>query len=141
MTNHPRAQQPPRDNEQAYQPDSVNVRTVWTMVGVLMLAVVLCCAVIVWLINSLEARHDAFKPPMSALERERLLAPEPRLEVTPRLDGIRYRQQAMQQLNSYGWVDQEKGIVHIPLKTAQQLMLQRGWPEHSTAQSGARNGP
>ena len=128
------------DKDRAYQPDSVDVRKAGAVVGALLLTLLLCCGVIAWLINSLEAQHAAFNPPMSALERERLLAPEPRLEVTPRLDGIRYRQQAIQQLNSYGWVDQQQGIAHIPLKTAQQLMLQRGWPEHFANQSDIRHG-
>ncbi|MEB0040036.1 MULTISPECIES: hypothetical protein [unclassified Pseudomonas] len=127
--------------EEGYQADAVDVRKVWAMVGVLLLTLMVCCGVIAWLIHSLQAQHAAFSPPMSDLERERLLPPEPRLEVMPRLDGIRYRQQAQQQLNSYGWVTPQQGIAHIPLKEAQQLILQRGWPQPYAGQTGARDGP
>jgi hypothetical protein len=130
-----------RDQEQGYQADAVDPRKVWATVGVLLLTVLLCWGAIAWLVNFLETRHAAFRLPMSELEREHLLPPEPRLEAQPRLDGIRYRQQALQQLNSYGWVDQQQGIAHIPLKQAQQLILQQGWPEHDAGQPGERHGP
>jgi hypothetical protein len=31
-------------------------------------------------------------------------------------------------LNTYGWVDRESGIVHIPIERAMELLLQRGLP-------------
>jgi len=32
------------------------------------------------------------------------------------------------QLNSYGWVDQKAGVVHIPIDRAMELIVQRGLP-------------
>jgi hypothetical protein len=32
------------------------------------------------------------------------------------------------QLNSYGWVDREGGMAHIPIERAMQLIVQRGLP-------------
>jgi hypothetical protein len=29
-------------------------------------------------------------------------------------------------LNSYGWVDQQSGVAHIPIEEAKKLMLERG---------------
>jgi hypothetical protein len=31
-------------------------------------------------------------------------------------------------LNKPGWVDQQKGIVRLPIETAKQLVVQRGLP-------------
>src|SRR5208337_1282425 len=32
------------------------------------------------------------------------------------------------QLNSYGWVDKEAGVAHIPIERAMELIVQRGLP-------------
>jgi len=32
------------------------------------------------------------------------------------------------QLNSYGWIDEQAGIAHIPIKQAMDLIVQRGLP-------------
>jgi hypothetical protein len=48
------------------------------------------------------------------------------------------------QLNSYGWVDREGGVAHIPIERAMQLIVARGLPvlpqtnaDHSTAANQA----
>lgn len=60
--------------------------------------------------------------------------PEPRLEDNERteLDGFRYAEE--EKLNSYGWVNQDAGVVHIPIERAMQLIAQRGLP--TTPQAG-----
>lgn len=60
--------------------------------------------------------------------------PEPRLEDDERteLNGFRLREE--QQLESYGWVDQNAGVVHIPIDQAMKLIAERGLP--TTPQSG-----
>jgi len=52
--------------------------------------------------------------------------PEPRLEDNERteLNGFRYGEE--EQLNSYGWVDKNTGVAHIPIEQAMQLIAQRG---------------
>jgi hypothetical protein len=32
------------------------------------------------------------------------------------------------QLNTYGWVDEQNGIVRIPIEDAKRLLIQRGLP-------------
>jgi hypothetical protein len=53
---------------------------------------------------------------------------EPRFEAQPgsALEQLRASENA--QLNSYGWVDQASGTVHIPIQRAMDLVLQRGLP-------------
>jgi hypothetical protein len=46
---------------------------------------------------------------------------------TPLADLGEMRAQEQQVLDHYGWVDQQKGIVHIPIEQAKQLALQRGF--------------
>jgi hypothetical protein len=54
--------------------------------------------------------------------------PEPRLETNERTEINDFRLGEEQQLDSYGWVDQSAGIVHIPITRAMQLIAERGLP-------------
>jgi hypothetical protein len=54
--------------------------------------------------------------------------PEPRLERNERLEINDFRLHEEQTLHSYGWVDQQAGVVRIPIDRAMQLIAQRGLP-------------
>ena len=61
--------------------------------------------------------------------------PEPRLEDNERTELSPFRFQEEQTLNSYGWVDQNAGVAHIPIDKAMELIAQRGLP--TTPQAGS----
>jgi hypothetical protein len=52
--------------------------------------------------------------------------PEPRLEDDERTELNNFRYAEEEKLNSYGWVDQNAGTVHIPIERAMELVAQRG---------------
>ena len=54
--------------------------------------------------------------------------PEPRLQPDPfaALEELRAQEEA--RLNAYGWVDRQKQLVHIPIDTAIDVLLQTGLP-------------
>jgi hypothetical protein len=54
--------------------------------------------------------------------------PEPRLETNERTEINDFRLGEEQTLNSYGWVDQNAGVVRIPITRAMDLIAQRGLP-------------
>src|SRR5262245_21375999 len=54
--------------------------------------------------------------------------PEPRLQPAAAEDLVKFREAEYRRLNSYGWVDQNAGTVHIPIERAKELALQRGLP-------------
>jgi hypothetical protein len=54
--------------------------------------------------------------------------PEPRLETNERTEINDFRLGEEQTLNSYGWVDQNAGVVRIPITKAMQLIAERGLP-------------
>ena len=62
------------------------------MIGVscLLSIVVVGASTIVTMLEHLELRNASFRPPMTSLEREQLLPPEPVLEVKPQVEGLRY---------------------------------------------------
>lgn len=54
--------------------------------------------------------------------------PEPRLQVNPPMELGTIRRDEDAQLNSYGWVQKEAGVVRIPIDRAKELLLERGLP-------------
>jgi hypothetical protein len=54
--------------------------------------------------------------------------PEPRLQPDAAEDLVKFREAEHHRLHSYGWVDQNAGIVHIPIERAKELTLERGLP-------------
>lgn len=59
--------------------------------------------------------------------------PQPRLEATETTEINAFRLQEAQTLHSYGWVDQEAGVVRIPIDRAMELLAQRGLPTRPQA--------
>jgi hypothetical protein len=60
--------------------------------------------------------------------------PLPPTRNTPVTDLADMRDAEKRALTTYGWVDQQKGIVRIPIDQAMKLTLQRGLPVQSGAQ-------
>ena len=54
--------------------------------------------------------------------------PQPLLETDERNELNDFRTQEEKQLNSYGWVDQKVGVMHIPIERAMELVAERGLP-------------
>ena len=52
--------------------------------------------------------------------------PEPRLQVRAPEDLKKMREEEDAVLSSYGWVDRQNGVVHIPVERAMELLVQRG---------------
>jgi hypothetical protein len=64
-------------------------------------------------------------------ETDRMLPPSPRLQVQPHLELEDYCEGQEQEVNSYGWVNQQSGVVRIPVDRAMDLILTRGLPARS----------
>ncbi len=56
---------------------------------------------------------------------------------TPAADLVDMRAHEDAILNHYGWVDQQNGIVHIPIEQAKQLALERGFPVNTATAAPA----
>jgi hypothetical protein len=54
--------------------------------------------------------------------------PQPRLETNEPMEINDFRLQEDKTLYSYGWVDQQGGVVRIPIDRAMELLAQRGLP-------------
>jgi len=75
------------------------------------------------------AEKDTREPDASSTSRKiQSEFPEPRLEDNERTELAPFRYQEEQVLNSYGWVDQNAGVAHLPIAKAMALVAQRGLP-------------
>ena len=72
-----------------------------------------------------EASRDRPAPPLAG-EREPLMGP--RLQVSPAQDLREMRESEDEYLNTYGWMDPERGIVRVPIDRAMDLLLEKGLP-------------
>jgi hypothetical protein len=47
------------------------------------------------------------------------------------------RRQEEKHLKSYGWIDREKGVAHIPIERAMEILANKGLPARKQKPSGA----
>lgn len=129
---------------QEVPPGAVRYETVDVRPGVvgralagLVVATVVVVAVLFPVFNAFKARagrREPPPPPMGRLDPGRLPA-EPRLQTAPSQDLAAIRAEEERLLSSYGWVDEQQGVVHIPIDVAMRIVAERGLPSPPTAAS------
>ena len=66
--------------------------------------------------------------------------PAPRLQDNPAGEFAAFKQAELSHLNGYGWVEEEKGIAHIPIDRAIEILAERGLPKGSGVGRSAHAG-
>jgi hypothetical protein len=110
-----------------FEQSDVNVIAVGKVGVALLLVTIFFMALLAGLFSYLkttEGGHAGYIDPSTVF-------PEPRLERTPIPDLREIRTQEDQTLTSYGWVDQQKGIVRVPISQAMDLVVKQGLPVRS----------
>ena len=116
---------------------------------IFLLGLTIGCVVVALLLRGLYSYLDAYEnhhePVQSPLVQQtsadtRVVSPnaiakfpQPRLETNETTEINAFRLQEEQTLNSYGWVDQQAGIMRIPINRAMELTAQRGLPTRPQA--------
>jgi hypothetical protein len=94
-------------------------------------------------LDAYENHHEPVQSPLvqqttsdtrTVLPGETMKFPQPRLETDETREINDFREHEEETLHSYGWVDQQGGVVRIPIDRAMELLAQRGLPTH--AQTG-----
>ncbi|MGH9736697.1 MAG: hypothetical protein ACRD8A_19170 [Candidatus Acidiferrales bacterium] len=80
-----------------------------------------------WTFDWLSAESPRGNPAASFVQG-RPLPPGPRLQAMPHEDLGSYCSGQVQELNTYGWIDKQNGIVHIPIDRAMDIVMQQGFP-------------
>lgn len=124
-----------KDNPQRrHETTDVQTRPIW-ITGILIAACCLLVALAVtWMFNKLK-RQNAEEDTLNAQNSFVALPPgaqdkfpAPRLQIAPEQDLAALREKATTELNNYGWIDKNAGIVRIPISRAMELIAQRGLP-------------
>ncbi|HZV04153.1 MAG TPA: hypothetical protein VE999_03595 [Gemmataceae bacterium] len=98
-------------------------KTDWPLVpiGLIALAVLLLLAITPFVLIA------AFPRALPDVDKSlRISPPGPRLQTDTSADLKRFRAEEERRLNSYYWVDKEKGIVHIPIEQAMKNLAKAG---------------
>lgn len=106
-----------------YETRDISIRlAVWSAVGTLVMLIAVLA--VLWL--ALAQRGGAPSLTVPGFFAGEGHAPgEPRLQSDPAGELQRREALARRRLESYGWVDRERGIIHIPIERAMELYTQR----------------
>ena len=103
------------------------------LLALMIVTLLACYGMLIWFGRG-AARYAAAPSPMAAAPEPAL---GPRLEVEPGRALKAMREREEKQLHSYGWLDQEEGIVHIPIERAMELLADKGLPARQPQKPGA----
>jgi hypothetical protein len=129
-----------KHGEESFERQDLTAHAVYAFLISLAVGGVLVYFVVWGLYHFMDARQRLRQPQQSPLVKQvdtdtRIVSPDeankfpqPRLERNERLEINDFRLKEEQTLNSYGWVDEKAGVVHIPIERAMHLVAQRGLP-------------
>lgn len=128
-TNESHGQKPPVDNGLGYEPRDANIRGLLQFgfwMAVVLAVTLFAMRGLFSFIKKVEPLGSTTSPLVQEGQRE--LPPSPRLQVHPHDELVDYCAAQQRGVNSYGWVNQETGVVHIPVERAMDLILSKGLP-------------
>ncbi len=114
------------NNSHRHETEDMSVKTV-AMFGIGLLALLGIIAVVLIGLFTVIANRQAQSDVLPSMVTP-TLPPAPRLDVVPGSGLESQRAAENQQLNSYGWVDRQNHIVHIPIARAMDLYAQQNQP-------------
>lgn len=100
----------------------------WTIIGtglITVVAMILMYGFFHWIVADSQLASD----PLTLATGEQPVPPLPRLQAYPEAEYRAYDAQMTHQLESYGWVDEQAGIAHIPIGQAIALLVEQGLPD------------
>ena len=108
-----------------HETTDVNVWAVGKFAIGLVVVTVISIVLLFGLLKFFQAREETAMAPV--VEPTKVF-PQPQLQKTPILDLRAIHAEEDKLLNGYGWVDQPKGVVRIPVSLAIDVLAKRGLP-------------
>jgi hypothetical protein len=131
------------ESEVAFERKDVNVFQI-SAFGVGLLLAVIVSVFAMWAMFDFFYHREDEKNAGSAnalmLNERPKLPPEPRLQAEPKMELKDMKADEDTILNSYGWLDPNKGIVRIPIDLAIDMVAKKGLPSKPSPAGGANNG-
>lgn len=111
-----------------YEARDVNAKVIaWVVLGIF-LSMALILISVKWTYGYFTRSEFRGEQPVTLVRQTRMATPGPLLQVNPTADLQQLRESEERLLNSYGWVDQKKGLVRIPIEEAMRLAVEKGLP-------------
>ena len=115
-------------NPTGHETSDVNVWGVGKFAIALIFIILVSLVLLIGLFRLFQSREETNQ--VTGVEPVKIF-PEPQLQKTPTLDLEALRAEEDKLLNGYAWVDAQKGLVHIPIDQAIDLLARRGLPSRS----------
>lgn len=119
---------PHEPERRGHEERDINVRAIGKFAIGLSVLCIGTLALLLWVFRYFEAREAGPAQPPRNIAAQDGTPSEPRLQEAPVEDLKQMRAAEDQILGSYGWVDEQKGIVRVPIHRAIDLLAQRGLP-------------
>lgn len=117
---------------QGYETRDANVRGVYgflVLLGVALIGTTLSC----WGMFRYFSKYEGKPASDSPFADTRQLPLGPQLQVHPREDWLKYRQEQEKSLETYEWENRSAGTVRVPIELAMELLLKKGLPVQGEA--------
>ena len=118
----------PDSVETGHELSDLSARNIALFGAGLAIAIAVALLTVYGLMTLLRAREARQAEPPSRLAVTPEPVPGPRLLVQPGRALQNMRAEEETRLKSYGWIDEEKGIVHIPIERAMEILAEKGLP-------------
>ncbi|MBK9166098.1 MAG: hypothetical protein IPM24_01400 [Bryobacterales bacterium] len=76
-----------------------------------------------------QVRASQEGPQPSTLDNPQVMPPEPRLQALPRVEWSEYKVRQKALVEGYQWIDQQQGMVRIPVDRALEIVAREGLPK------------
>jgi len=119
----------------SHEPRDLRVRVVLLFAIALTLTLVGTHYLVGGIFSDFRVRADRGDRPRSPLREPRVVPPEPRLQTNPGLDLKALKQGEDRRLGTYGWIDREQQVLHMPIERAMDQVIRRGFPVRAAARS------
>ncbi|RIK39595.1 MAG: hypothetical protein DCC55_17615 [Chloroflexi bacterium] len=112
-----------------YEVQEVSLRPILYFLAALAVIAVIIHLVIFWLLDIWTPRALNVRVQVPPAEVTPATGPGPGIQAQSVLERAAEEAPALERINTYGWVDEEAGVVHIPIEQAMQLLVERSAPE------------
>jgi hypothetical protein len=135
-----RRQKDPINNDVMFEARDVDASIIgWIGVGVVMSAFLIHGGVAVLYAYLSRTESSRGSQPVTFVKEAPKQSKLPELQENPHKDLERLRESERQTLNSYGWVDREKGVVRVPIEEAMKRVVEKGLPAAEKASPSPAN--
>ena len=125
----------------AYETRDADARGVFIFLVVLGIVLVIVSLVCWEMFRYFSAHTGSGSASESPFADTRQLPLGPQLQVNPREDWLKYREEQEKSLETYEWVNRSAGTVRVPIEKAMELLVKKGVPVQGESQAAAPTKP